>query len=474
MYLPRPPQLAMLKGLARTDRHQLIANPGLGKSGAGLLQAASLELKYGSWQGAVILAPLQAAYNWAREAPAWLPNKRISLVVGEKAKREKALKAEADIYVITYDSLPWLHAYGPKNWGSLGRQMICDESTRLRGLRASWQTSSTGKRFLRTDGGVQTNALASHAEDFSHWLNMTGTPCPNGLENWWPQMWFVDGGKRLGNNYTGFLNRWFVSPTRYSEFGKVAPRLGAEAEIASRIKDVTTVIKVEDYYDIDKPVVFDRYVELPTKVLAQYRSMRDRMVMDLAEDKQVFTLQAASKVAKLNQISSGFVYHVDDDIDPELRKCEYLHDVKAAAVDSILTETGENLIVFYQFQATLEILAKKFGKRLVTLDKGGKAQDDWNAGKIEILAVQYQRGSLALSLQHGGRNICFVEPTYRADDYEQAIERAGPLRQMQSGYKRSVNVYRVFARGTAEKRITEATIAKMSLQEKVVEMLKQD
>jgi hypothetical protein len=467
----------MLRGMARSHRHQLIANPGLGKSGAGLLQAASLEIHYGSWQGLVIIAPLQVAFNWLVEIPRWLPGKKVALIAGTKAQKVKALKTPADIYIVTYDSLPWLDENGPANWGVLGRQVICDESTRLRGLRASWQTSSTGKKFLRTDGGVQTNALARHAQDFSHWVNMTGTPCPNGYENWWPQIWFLDAGARLGNSYSGFVDRWFYKPTQGSEFAKVMPLPGAEHEIAQRIADIVSVVKVEDYYDVAKPAVFDRHVELPDKVLKLYRQMRDKMYLEIEDgiqSQRISVQEAAAKVAKLNQIASGFVYHRDEELDPDLRMCEFLHDAKASAVASIIEETGENLVVFYHYQATVDILKKKFGKRLVELDKEGKVQDDWNEGKIEILAIQYQRGSLGLSLQHGGRNICFVEPTYRADDYEQAIERAGPLRQMQSGYNRVVNLYRVFTRGTAEERITQATLDKVSLQDLIVGLIKNE
>jgi SNF2 family DNA or RNA helicase len=119
----------------------------------------------------------------------------------------------------------------------------------------------------------------------------------------------------------------------------------------------------------------------------------------------------------------------------------------------------------------LDMLQARFKNRLTVLDKKGVAQDDWNAGKIEILAVQYQRGGAGLSLQHGGRSMCFIEPTYRADDYEQACARLGPLRQLQSGYQRTVNIFHVLARGTEDRRVFNVPKTKIELQDLVIEML---
>ncbi len=474
MRLPRAPQLAMLRGMARSDRHILLANPGTGKSGAALMLASSREFATGRWPGMFILAPLQVCLNWKSEIPNWLPNAKVSMITGAKGEREQALKASADVYLMNYDNLPWLDKYGPKDWSAFGNMMVCDEATRLRGTRASWQTSTLGKRFLRTDGGVQTNALAKHAGDFTFWLSMTATPVPNGPLDWWPLVWYVDGGHRLGNSFSAFEQRWFSLPNRHTDFAKPIPLPGAIEEIAARTRDITTVVRIEDYIDVAKPNVIDRVVEIPAAAMKQYKEMRERMATEIRDGmltRTVSVQSAAAKVARLSQISSGFSYWKDEDEDPDLQKCTHLHDAKVDAVESILEETGENQIVFYHHKATLDLLKKRFKNKLVELDKNGVVQANWNAGKIKLLAIQYQRGSMGLSLQHGGRSMIFIEPTYRADDWEQAIERAGPLRQLQSGYNRAVNVYRVMARGTLDADIYHKVENKMELQDLVVSLL---
>lgn len=471
MRTARAAQIAMIDGMSRTPRHQLIASMGLGKTGGLLLHAGALEFKLGRWPGMVVTAPLQVAFAWVKEIPLWRPDLRVSLVAGDRAKREKALAAEADIYILTYDNLPWLDEYMKGSWAErLGQLMVCDESTRVKNTRASFQTSAKGKKYLRADGGVQTNALAYHAADFQFWVNATGTPTPNGLLDLYGQYWYVDGGYRLGNSYSAFERRWFRVPNQYSDFAKPEPIPGAAEQIAALVADVTTVVKVEDYLEIAKPNFVDRYVELPEKARRVYTDMKARLKAEV-EGKKVTAMTAAAKIVKLLQIASGFAYYRDEDEDPELNQTEELHAIKLDAIESILEETNEPLVVVYYFKSTLEQLKKRFKGRLRELDAKGQAQDDWNAGKIEILAMQYAKGSLGLSLQHGGRNICLMTPTYKADDYVQVLERLGPLRQMQSGYNRVVNVFRIMAANTLDRKVFDIVEDKQDVERAMVEML---
>jgi len=220
--------------------------------------------------------------------------------------------------------------------------------------------------------------------------------------------------------------------------------------------------------------VIDRRVELPAKARKAYDSMKANLCIEIAqglEQKTITASSAAGKVAKLLQISSGFAYWRDEDEDPDLQQCEELHDVKFDAIESILAETNEPLVVVYFHRATAEQMRKRFKKRMVELDKAGKAQDAWNAGKVEILALQYRAGSTGLSLQHGGRNICLLAPTYAGDDYSQVIERLGPLRQMQSGYDRVVNVFRIIANNTEDERVFAVAEGKIDTETAITRMI---
>lgn len=457
----------MIAGAINTKRHQIIAPMGSGKTGAVLGLANLLSAQRQRWPGLTAFAPLQVALNWRNEAPLWAPRQSVALVAGTLAERKKAVMSDADIMLVTYDSVQWMDEFVGGKWNRFGAMAIGDESSRVKSTRAYIEADGS----IVTTGGPRTNALARHAADFEWWLNLTGTPVPNGLTDLWGQYFYVDGGQRLMRTYSAFLARWFKSPTRWDDFRKPMPLPGALIEITHAVKDVTTVLKVEDWFKLDKPRFVDRWVELPAKAMKQYQDMDISMIMELSSGNIAEVESGSARVAKCLQIASGFAYYKDDTVDPDANQVEYLHEVKLDALDSIIEETGENLVVVYFFKAQLAQLKARYKDRLRTLDAKGVAQDDWNAGKIELLAVQYSQGSLGISLQHGGRSIVLLAPTNRQEDYEQIIERLGPMRQMQSGYNRVVNVYRILARGTRDKTVFDNTEAKGDFQELTKKLL---
>ncbi len=59
-------------------------------------------------------------------------------------------------------------------------------------------------------GSKRGAALATVAfTKVKRWINLTGTPAPNGLGDLWGQTYFLDQGRRLGRSFSDFENRWF-------------------------------------------------------------------------------------------------------------------------------------------------------------------------------------------------------------------------------------------------------------------------
>jgi len=472
---PRAPQIDMLRGLRKGPRIQLIGSMGLGKSGAMILHAKALANHISRWPGVLLFAPLQVAFNWHKEIPLWVPGLRVEIIHGELAERKAALQRGADITIVTYDHIPWFEEYvGTHPWSVFGMMAMCDESTKIKSTRVAQMTSSLGNVRWDYNGGVQTNALARHAAELPYWVNATGTPTPNGLIDVWGQYWYIDRGLRLGTSFSRFQERWFVMPKRYDPMATPTVRPGAMEEISHLTADVTAVARVEDYYpDLAKPNIIDKWVELPPKARKIYQDMKSRMSAEVKEGKEAAVLTAGAKNNKLLQIGSGFAYWKDEDEDPDAQLCEMLHEAKLDVVESIMNETGEPLVVVYYYKATLHQMRKRFKKRLTELDSQGKVQEAWNEGKVRLLAIQYQEGAHGLSLQHGGRNICLLTPTYNAEHYGQILERLGPLRQMQSGYSRVVNVFRVMAEKTEDERVFDVPIGKISYQQAMIDFIQE-
>lgn len=195
-FTPRPYQHAMVEHILQHPRCAIYAGMGLGKTVATLTAADILSLVQPG--PVLVIAPLRVAQStWPDEAAKWahLGDVTVSAVVGTVAERLAALARPATIYTTNYENVPWLVEHFGERWPF--RTVVADESTRL-------------KSFRLRQGGVRAQALAKIAHvQVDRFIELTGTPSPNGLQDLWGQMWFVDRGERLGRSFDAFRSRWF-------------------------------------------------------------------------------------------------------------------------------------------------------------------------------------------------------------------------------------------------------------------------
>ena len=173
-------------------------DPGMGKTSITLSAFDALWLAGSSKFPVLVIAPYRVARKvWSDECAKWdqFENLRVSTIIGTQAQRLKALHRDCEIYTINFENLPWLVEMCEFHWPFAS--IICDESTRLKGFR------------LR-GGAKRAAALSKAAKYTSRWINLTGTPVPNGLIDLWGQQWFIDAGQRLGSSFGTFKKRWFT------------------------------------------------------------------------------------------------------------------------------------------------------------------------------------------------------------------------------------------------------------------------
>ena len=89
----------------------ILLDMGMGKTS--IVLAALNDLMFDSFEvtKVLIIAPLRVAkHTWSAEIQKWdqLRGLRYSIAVGTAAERMKALQADADIYIINRENVPWL------------------------------------------------------------------------------------------------------------------------------------------------------------------------------------------------------------------------------------------------------------------------------------------------------------------------------------------------------------------------------
>lgn len=466
VYTPRPYGPLAVDFLLSNKRCALFAGTGTGKTSLVLTALDALFVSGAETRPALALGPLRVARKtWREEAAKWdhLSDIVVSQITGTEKERRLAMKRDASLYTTNYENVPWLmnELAGSFPYGTV----IADESTKLKGYRGSVQTSKAGNEFIRSAGSMRARELAKVAhKHVRRWINLTGTPSPNGLKDLWGSQWFVDAGMRLGRTYEAFERRWFR--TGYDGYG-LEPLPYADAEIHDRLRDCCLTIDAADYFDISKPDVRPVYVDLKPKARQLYNEMEKKMFAEIGGH-EVEAFNAAAKTMKCLQLANGAAYVEDGDE----RKFIEVHNEKIDAVEGIIEEAcGMPVIVAYEFQSDLTRLMKAFpkGRHLQT----EQDEDDFKAGKTPILFAHPKSAGHGIDgFQYVTNIVILMGCNWDLEQRIQIIERVGPTRQAQAGFRRGTLVYPIIARDTIDELVLARHETKKTVQDLLLDACK--
>lgn len=277
--------------------------------------------------------------------------------------------------------------------------------------------SHSAQRFL---------ALAEVRPSIERFIELTGTPTPNGYQDLWAQMYLLDQGQALGSNITAFRNRWFTpkmvpGTTTPSSW---MPNPGAEEEINGLIQHL--VISAENKsLNLEEPLINDVRVSLTADLMEAYKQFKKELVMDIInaavqvaareaydtwlnasnddeaeelrqilaaldgydrdelyeklcvdrikrfigkpQENTVTTIIAQNQAvlqAKLLQFASGTLYTADPDDVSTKGRYEVLHDEKIKMVEYIVRNNANSpVLVAYHFKSDLEQLLLKLNRK---------------------------------------------------------------------------------------------------------------
>ena len=450
----------MIDHAISNPRCALWAGMGMGKTSSTLAVCDALLLA-GLARRPLILAPLRVARStWPGEAEKWeqFAHLRVQPIIGSAEERRAALQASADIFTINYDNLVWLVDTLGDNWPF--DMVVADESTRL-------------KNFRIKQGGKRTQALSNVAHSkVKRWINLTGTPAPNGLNDLWGQTWFLDGGYRLGRSYSDFENRWFGyqrakdAVNAHKTFVKRIVFPHSQTEIQDRLRDICLTLDPKDWFDLNDPIVRTVEVELPPKARKHYRDMEREMFTHL-EGHDIEAFAAAAKTIKCLQMANGAAY-----VGESNTEWVVTHDEKIEALRSVVEEAaGAPVLVAYHFRSDLARLQAAFPEAR-QLDASPQTIEDWNAGQIPILLAHPASAGHGLNLQDGGNILVYFGHWWNLEERQQILERIGPMRQKQAGHERPVFVYNIVARDTVDEVGIDRMQSKREVQYLLLEYMK--
>ena len=447
-YSPHEYQEYAIRFIEENPVAAVLLDMGMGKTSIVLTAIAELMYERFEVNRVLIIGPLRVARTtWPEEIKKWdhLKGIRYSVMVGSAAERRAALDADADIYIINRENVPWLVQ---QCGGAFDFDMVViDELSSFK----SWQT----KRF---------KALMKVRPFVKRIVGLTGTPSSNGLMDLFAEFKVLDMGKRLGR-FIGQYRECYLRADRMNGSVVYSYRLipGAEEAIYEKISDITISMKAADHLNMPELVSTVHKVYLDEKERAAYEAMKKDLVLELSGG-EVTAANAAALSGKLSQLADGAVYGDD-------RKVKLLHDRKLDALEDLVeSANGRPVLVAYWFKHDLSRIMERLEHLKVKFRKldSDESIRKWNAGEIPVGLIHPAGAGHGLNLQDGGNILVWFGLTWSLELYQQTVARLWRQGQ-QSG---TVSVIHIVADGTVDERILKALEMKDGTQAALIDAVK--
>ena len=441
-YTPHPYQAYATRFIEDHKQCAVLLDMGLGKTVITLTAINNLIYDEFCVCKVLVIAPLRVGRDtWPAEIRKWdhLKNLRYSVCIGTESERKAALMQNADIYIINRENIQWLidESGVPFNFDML----VIDELSSFKSFKA--------KRF---------KSLLKVRPSVERIVGLTGTPSSNGLMDLWAEFRLLDLGKRLGRYITHYRDKFFVPDKRNQQMiFSYKPRLGAEEEIYRRISDITISMKSTDYLDMPECINNMVEVELSDDEREQYDTLKEDMILPLAEE-EIDAVNAAALSNKLSQMANGAIYN-------ENHEFIQIHDRKLDALEDLIeAANGKPVLVAYWFKHDLERIKNRFKIREI---KTSKYIADWNDGNIPVACIHPASAGHGLNLQAGGSTLIWFGLTWSLELYQQTNARL-----WRQGQKETVVIHHIITKDTIDQQILQALLRKEKTQAALIDAVK--
>jgi len=405
----RPYQLRGKDKIISSPSCGLFFSMGLGKTLSTLDAIHELMWNYLSVRKVLVIAPKRVArIAWPQQIKEWYPDLKYSVIYDDK---ERDLAKYAEIYLLSYSTLPWLYRKMIKDPNSVPKfdMVVYDES-----------------KFLKNQGSQRWELCNAMFANVKRKVILSGKPAPNGLLDMWSQIYLLDNGERLFRSYEAFRSCKFI-PAGEGIYKRYEPMQGTREWIAKQISDI--IITIKDDESVKLPALIQNTVkcELDDWDQKSYDKFeRDHLIS--IGDLDIICNNPASSLAKLRQFAQGFMYGAPKEL-TKGRDTMTIHVKKLEALGEIIDgSVGMNMIVAVQFIEDVIKIKEWFHNPPAiysgTTDKqSDKYIADWNAGKIPLLIVHPASVSHGLNIQSGGNVIVWFGIPWDLDHYDQLLAR---------------------------------------------------
>ena len=428
-------------------RHGFFYQTGVGKTLIGLEICVQKRVK------TLVVCPLSIITNaWIEDAEKFYPGLKIINLWAFKKRRKsqsgaiayrKALES-CSIAVINFDSFRAI----ADELSKVGfKMLIVDESSKVKEFKSKI-----------------TKALIKFADDMPYVYLFSGTPAPNSEMEYFSQIRMLDQ-ELFSTSFYGFRSRYFY-PAGYGGY-QWKMMEGKRIEFMEKLAKVTSVVKKHDVLDLPEKTINVRDVYLSPKELKIYKEMERHLIVEF-EDTEVLAANAAVKLMKLREATSGFLIG-------EEHKIVVTGHSKLKELKYLLEEIDDQTIIWTNFHheaASVTDMLTKAGISWVradgTIKQEGKdeAIRKFKSGEAKVFVAH------PASVGHGITLTCCSFMVYFSMSYSYELHQQSSDRIYRYGQKNACSYYYLIAKDTVDEVIVKALSKKKKVVDEVFAFIK--
>lgn len=446
-------QIAGIKR-ARTTNLLLAWEPGLGKT------LAALEIFREKWVPgfkALVVCPILTIKNaWVDHIEKFTEFTYSIIYSVKPKKRRENLQVEADIYLINKEQFKILSEdIRVKNFDMI----ILDESSGIKNHKSAITKCSISFAGIRSKNYPKPTTVP-------HRYCLSGTPSPNGREEFWGQITFCQPGL-FHTNFYPFRDRFFYSISMGPGMRKWIFKDHTATEFETTMKPAIDVVRKADALDL--PPVVDQYynIDLSSKEMAAYKQMKETLVLEF-EGVMVLSQYQITKIQKLRQLACSFVFDQD-------HKDHWVVD-KTAKDDALLELldklSGRSVVIWVDFRPLFSHLSLLLNEKCVILDQQyGSPEEALRKFRAEEVKIIIANPASAGHGINGWQNVASEAIYYTSNwSYELRTQSSGRLDRI--GQKNKVTNFYLIAKNTVDSLICQKVESKKQLSDLVLNHLR--
>lgn len=386
----------------------------------------------------LVIAPLSILEcSWGEDIRRFTPE--LSYAIADAKNRAAAFEQDTDIVLINHDGVKYL-AKHPELLSGFNTVVI-DESTAFKNRNSQ-----------------RSKALTAIIKPMKYRVILTGTPNSNGVSDLWHQIFLLDNGERLGQNFFGF-QRSVCNPMALNAAGrrivKWVDKDTANATVSANISDILFRVKFEDVIEIPNNHTRTMLIDNPPQLTKLYREFMRDSILTL-ETGAITAINAGALVRKLLQLLTGAVRDMEGNV-------RYVHSDRYNLILDLVEETDHSVVAFnWRHERTsLCQLADQRGVKYAVIDgetpfnTRSQIVSDFQNGLLQVIFAHPQAAGHGLTLTRGSRTI-WASPTYNAEHYQQFCRRI-----YRAGQTRKTETIRIAAKGTIETEVYQKLETKL-------------